>query len=150
MKESIYSGKLRVRVAGLLIEDAKLLLINLVSPVSKQEIWTPPGGGVQFGESMEEALKREFAEETNLEIEVLELIYINELIELPFHAIEMFYRISRVGGEMELGKDPELKDDEQILKKLRFFSIDEVQQLAVKPDYLKKVANLFRNDHSHN
>ena len=140
MSNSIYSGKLRVRVAGLLVEDGKLLLIKLHSPVSNSDIWTAPGGGVEFGETMEEALTREFQEETGLRIRVGELLYINELIELPYHAIEFFFKVTKESGHLKLGSDPEHSQNEQILEEVRFFGKDELSEIPLKPEALKTLS----------
>jgi 8-oxo-dGTP diphosphatase len=138
VNNSIYAGKLRVRVAGLLVEHGKLLLIKLHSPVSNSEIWTPPGGGIEFGESIEDALKREFLEETGLNICVGELLHINELLEQPFHAIELFFSVTNRSGEMKLGHDPEHKE-KQLLKEIRFFTEYEIAGTPLKPDSLKNL-----------
>ncbi len=140
MSNSIYSGKLRVRVAGLLVEDGKLLLIKLHSPVSNSDIWTAPGGGVEFGETIEEALTREFQEETGLKIRVGELLYINELIELPYHAIEFFFKVTKESGYLKLGSDPEHSQNEQILEEVRFFGKDELSEIPLKPEALKTLS----------
>lgn len=140
MSDSIYSGKLRVRVAGLLAEGGRLLLIRLYSPVLNSDIWTAPGGGVEFGETMEEALKREFQEETGLSIEVRKLLHINELIELPYHAIELFFEVDKVSGELYLGQDPEHYSENQLLKEVRFFEENELSGIPVKPEVLKTLS----------
>ena len=41
----------------------------------------PPGGHVDYGETLEEALKRETKEETGLEIEIIKLLNTGEMIE---------------------------------------------------------------------
>ncbi|MDZ7756151.1 NUDIX domain-containing protein [Rhodohalobacter sp.] len=51
-----------------MIDENKLLLIELLSPVTNSCVWLPPGGEVNFGETLEEALIREFQEETGLRV----------------------------------------------------------------------------------
>ena len=46
----------RVRVAGILIEDDKILLIEHLK--KDKRYWLVPGGGVDWGESTAEALIR--------------------------------------------------------------------------------------------
>ncbi|MDR9415824.1 MAG: NUDIX hydrolase, partial [Gracilimonas sp.] len=105
------NGRLRVRSCGLLVEKKKLLLIELHSPVTDTWVWLPPGGEVEFGESLEEAVKREFMEETGLYVSVEQKFEINQIIKPPIHAIEVYFLVKRIGGNLALGEDPELDDD---------------------------------------
>ena len=60
-------GRLRVRACGLYIEGDSILLANHKGLNRENMFWSPPGGGVEFGESAEEAVLREFHEETSSE-----------------------------------------------------------------------------------
>lgn len=137
---SALKHKLRLRVCGLLVESDSLLLTHIHSPVSDDLVWSPPGGAVQFGESMEDSLKREFREETNLEVKVLELVHINELIRPPFHALECYFEVKRTGGTLRLGSDPELSDDRQLLNDLKWMPVPKLKDIRfVPPNLLKKI-----------
>lgn len=136
--QSIFRGKTRVRVCGLLVEDNSILLAQIHSPVIKSLVWIPPGGGLQFGETMKECLIREFQEETNLQIDVRNLIHINELVADPYHALEFYFEVKAVGGEFALGSDPEISDDKQLLKDLKWISIDELADIDFAPQNLLK------------
>ncbi len=57
-------------------EEGKLLLTR---SVKWNNLWVPPGGKVEFGESMEQALKREMKEELNLDINDLRYLTTIEL-----------------------------------------------------------------------
>lgn len=46
--------------------DDRVLLVRFVHPQSGEEFWTTPGGGLDPGESLGAALKRELREETGL------------------------------------------------------------------------------------
>ena len=63
-----------VRVYGLLINDQQEVLLT-DEQVKGYRFTKFPGGGVEFGEGLTEALKREFIEECNTEIEVLSHFY---------------------------------------------------------------------------
>jgi 8-oxo-dGTP pyrophosphatase MutT (NUDIX family) len=46
--------------------DGRVLLMHWYDPVSRTDIWEPPGGGIDPGETALEAARRELAEETGL------------------------------------------------------------------------------------
>lgn len=136
MSES-YTNRLRIRSCGLLVKNEKLLLVELLSPVTNQWTWIPPGGGVQFGESIEEALIREFKEETGLEISVGKRVHINQVIQPPIHAIEFYFLVNEEGGSINLGTDPELNSERQILRNIGFYSREEIIKMNTTPDFIK-------------
>ncbi|WP_316836645.1 NUDIX domain-containing protein [Pedobacter nutrimenti] len=69
-----------VRVYGLLIDPDKGLLIS--DEFSERKSFSKfPGGGLELGEGLKDALKREFMEECNVEIEVLEHFYTTDFYE---------------------------------------------------------------------
>jgi ADP-ribose pyrophosphatase YjhB (NUDIX family) len=47
--------------------DDRVLLARMVDPATQEEYWVTPGGGVDPGEALETALRRELLEETGLE-----------------------------------------------------------------------------------
>lgn len=62
-----------IRVYGLLIEQNRLLITK--EPFVDQLIYKFPGGGLEFGEGLHDCLIREFKEELNLDIEVVQHIF---------------------------------------------------------------------------
>lgn len=132
-----YQNKLRLRACGVLVEHGSVLLVELRSPVSDQWVWTPPGGGVCFGDSIEATIKREFLEETGLEVEVGEFLFRNELIEDPFHAVELFHMVRKVGGELSIGSDPERSPEDQLIRDVRFIETYKLREMNVVPEYIR-------------
>lgn len=107
--KSIYGNKVRVRVCGLLVKDTKLLVLNHTGLNSENSFWSPPGGGIEFGESIEDCLKREFKEEVNLNIQVKDFLFITEHIHDSLHAVELFYHVES-NDTPSIGLDPEIPD----------------------------------------
>ena len=64
-------------------------------------LWAPPGGGMEFGQSVRDNLKREFREETGLTTEIIRYLFINEFLKPPLHAIEIFLEVKRDRGHAE-------------------------------------------------
>lgn len=132
MEEKIiekFGNKLRVRVCGILIEEGKILLIKHRSIGKKGILWAPPGGGMQFGESAEETIRREFEEETGLKVKVRRYLFTHEFLNPPLHAIELFFEVSRSGGKLIRGYDPEMNKDEQIIALVAFLDIDKIKEI---------------------
>lgn len=69
-----------VRVYGILINERQQVLISdeRTQNVSFTKF---PGGGLEFGEGLIDALKREYLEECNVHIEVLKHIYTTDFFE---------------------------------------------------------------------
>lgn len=121
--ENTYGNRLRVRVCGILIENNQILLVKHKSNTLSGVFWAPPGGGLEFGETTEDALKREFLEETRLEIEVGDFLCVNEYLKAPLHGIELFFYVTKIGGKLQKGLDPELELDNQIIEEIKFVSL---------------------------
>jgi len=64
------SASFRIAVSALIFEEGRVLLAH------RRDIdwWNLPGGGMEVGETVDEALRREVAEETGLEVEVEQLV----------------------------------------------------------------------------
>ncbi len=119
-----YAGQVRVRVGGLLLRDGALLLAahrNLLP--AGAPFWSPPGGGWQFGESIREALQREFREETGLTVRVGRFLHLHEFRRDGLQALELFFEVlAETDAVPALGHDPEHAPDQQLLTELAWFT----------------------------
>jgi len=121
-----FGNKLRLRVSGICFNEDSILLVKHVGIGENKFLWAPPGGGLSFEETIEESLKREFLEETGLLIQPKELLFVNEYFEHPLHAVELFFLVERVSGELIKGTDPEMDLDNQIIREVRFVPFSEI------------------------
>ena len=74
-----YPERPLVGVGGVVIADGRALLIRRGGPPLEGE-WSIPGGMLELGETIVEGVRRELAEETGLEVRVLDLIEVFERI----------------------------------------------------------------------
>lgn len=85
-----------VRVYGLLINEQDEILISDEQEYGKK-FSKFPGGGLEHGEGLRDALKREYMEECFLEVDVLEHIYTTDFYEHSYfnnsQIISIYYRV---------------------------------------------------------
>jgi 8-oxo-dGTP pyrophosphatase MutT (NUDIX family) len=62
------SGQIRVLALGLIKDGDRVFISEGYDPVKQQSFYRAMGGGVEFGETSLEALKREFQEEIQAEL----------------------------------------------------------------------------------
>ena len=132
MKKEIlekFGNRIRIRVCGILIQHDSILLVKHRSVGKSGILWAPPGGGMQFGEGAEETLKREFLEETGLEIRVGQFLFTHEFLNPPLHAIELFFEVDQIDGSLKKGFDPEMQTHEQIIEEVAFLNIDQLNKI---------------------
>jgi len=102
-------------VGALIFEDRKILLVERGNEPLKG-YWSIPGGVVESGERLEDAIRREVAEETGLEVEPYSMFEIFERIifdgEGPdaegrpeYHYVLIDYLCRRVSGEPAAATD---------------------------------------------
>jgi len=126
-----YAGKVRVRVGGLLLREGAFLLAGHRGLLPHDDwFWSPPGGGWQFGETIQAALRREFFEETGLQVQVGRFLHIHEFSSGELQALELFFEVlADEAAAPALGHDPEHAPEQQLLAELRWFTPRTLLQL---------------------
>ena len=108
-----------VGVGGVVIEGDRALLIRRAAPPAQGE-WSIPGGLLETGETIEQGIVRELAEETGLEVGVVGLIEVLERIfpappgangappdpkRPQYHFVILDYLCEVRGGKLVAGSD---------------------------------------------
>jgi len=94
------SASPRVRVAALIQADGKVVLVRHKAGDHRYHLL--PGGGVDFGETLEDALVREVHEETGLLVEIGHPLFLSDTIDPSGrrHVVNITFSATRVGGEV--------------------------------------------------
>lgn len=145
----------RPSVYGLLIKDGKILL-------SRQwDGYDFPGGGLNLGETLEEAVVREFWEETGLKVKPLRVLHAETSFYKPHHSNDngqetywncqlIYFAVELIGGELSIANidefekeylgPPEWLDinnlsDKKFRNSLEERSVDLIQKVAGNQSY---------------
>ncbi len=86
-----------IRVYGILLGENREVLVS--DELIRGNYYTKfPGGGLEFGEGTRDCLKREFKEEMNLDVRVMDHLYTTDFFQMsafnPEHQIiSIYYRV---------------------------------------------------------
>nr|NLJ02664.1 NUDIX hydrolase [Bacillota bacterium] len=113
----------RDRAFAAILLDGKIAMVRVDE--KDRSYWTLPGGGVEEGESREEAAVREAMEETNLKIKIVRFLFQGKYAA----GTEYCYLAepTKGGQHIQLGHDPELEVNEQVLKQAEWIPIGDLK-----------------------
>jgi len=74
-------NRFNLRVYGILINDRDEVLLSSENRFGRSFVKFP-GGGLEFGEGLKDGLQREFQEECGVDVEVNDLFYVNEFLQV--------------------------------------------------------------------
>lgn len=106
----LYPKKPLVGVGVLIRDGGRYLLIKRAADPDKG-LWSIPGGMVEIGERTQDAAVREAKEETNLDVEVVEVLDVVDKIirdedrRIKYHFVIVDYLAKFVGGELKASSD---------------------------------------------
>jgi len=100
-----------VGVGAVLIHEGRVLLIRRGKEPLRGR-WVVPGGTVELGETLEEALVREIQEETGLLVRPRQVVAVFDRIQrvadrVDYHYVIVDYLCDYVAGEARAGSDAE-------------------------------------------
>jgi 8-oxo-dGTP diphosphatase len=111
----------RPRAFAAIIKDNYILMTKHVYP--DDSFWTLPGGGLEAGETFEDAVIREVKEEVNLDVEVVDYLFTGQYS----HGEERCFLVRPINDkEASLGYDPEV-GEQQTLKEVKWHSLESMK-----------------------
>jgi 8-oxo-dGTP diphosphatase len=141
-----------IRVYGILLNNNKVLVSD---EIIKGKFFTKfPGGGLEFGEGTRDCLKREFKEETGLDVTVGNHLYTTDYFQpSAFHSaqqiISIYYYVKCDDlSRLSATESPYQFSDEQLsagkdCEVFRWIDLNEVKEADVTLPIDKKVVSLL-------
>ena len=133
------------RVAqGILINDGKVLLSSNRWFSDRPPVWTLPGGRAEAGEGIEEALLREFYEETGLSAQIDKLAFVAEARSSRSRRLFLTcaFTVRRMSGELTCEADPTVEE-------LRFVPISDLNLYITAPSLYNALQAYLQNTQAH-
>lgn len=105
-----YPAQPIVGLGAIVWKDGRVLMVQRGKP-PRAGIWSLPGGAQDLGESVADGIRREIAEETGIEIELLGLVEVIDSVQrdadgrVRYHYTIIDYVARWVSGEAVAGDD---------------------------------------------
>lgn len=99
-----------VAVGAIILQGSRIVLVRRGNEPSPG-LWTFPGGAIELGEPIHEAVRREVLEETGLLVEVGEVLTVIDHVVLGeqgrprYHYVIIDFLVRAVGGTLQAGSD---------------------------------------------
>ena len=99
-----------VGVGAVIVQDARVLLTRRGQPPLLGE-WSLPGGVLECGETLREAVAREAQEETGLLVETRDMLGVYERVihddagRVRYHYVLIDFLCQPIGGDLKAGSD---------------------------------------------
>jgi mutator protein MutT len=128
-----------VGVGGVVVRDGRALIVRR----GKEPLygrWAVPGGTVELGETLEQAVVREMEEETGLDVEPLEVLTVFDRIDrdggrVSYHYVIVDYLCRWLSGDARAASDA---------LEVAWVSADELVRYDLPPKALQVVGDALR------
>jgi 8-oxo-dGTP diphosphatase len=143
-------ARIRVAVNGFVRHDDRVLLVEFDDVTGLH--YNLPGGGVEVGETLEEALHREIAEETSLHVSIERLLLVVESVgarntnlinglKVPWNELRFFFLCAPIPGSIaRLPERPDLHETA-----VRWVPIASLPDIAVLPAVSRELIEAVRS-----
>jgi 8-oxo-dGTP diphosphatase len=144
MKKRREQISLGVRV--IIILGDKVLIIRQ-RKTNCREVCILTGDWIEASEDIFTATRREVFEECSINVKVQKLLYIKELFAPDLRSFEFYVLGKMLSGKLSIGYDPELLQDDQVLKQIIFMPINNLKNIRFYPQELRaKLAKEHKKD----
>ena len=122
-----------MRATAVIIKDGLILLIHRF--MDNREYYVLPGGGVEEGETVEEAVIREVKEETSFDAKINKKLL--EKFDDYDKRMHHFFLITDFSGDMKLGGPEARRNSKSNSYALEWHKLEDAFNLPLKPEFVK-------------
>lgn len=124
----------KTRVTGICVENDRILLLD--QDTDGPRTWSLPGGKVEQGETLTQALIREMREETGAEVQVGRLLYLCD--HTPADVLHITFEVRRLSGRLgAITADA----DTRTIRAVEFVAFDQLRNRGIS----ERFADLCRS-----
>ena len=130
-----------VGVGAIIIENGRVALVKRGHDPFIGE-WSIPGGALELGETVTNAVRREVLEETTLVVEPISLLNVYDRVILDnderilYHYVLIDYLCKRISGDLQAGSDCD---------RAHWFTEEEMTKFLLPPDTAEVIRLGFEN-----
>lgn len=129
-----------VRVTAVVIREGRILLVQ--QHVNAHRRWSLPGGRLERGEQIGEAVVREVAEETGIIAEPQDLLYVADLPEACPPVLHVTMRMRPIAGSIRM---PTNEFDQNTIRDVRYVSLADLPAYGFSETFTKLASADFPN-----
>lgn len=124
---------MKLRPAALIIKNDKVLTMKYIYP--NADVYTLPGGNLEFGEELQPALERELQEELGIIAQIGKLKFIAQLYMEGESSIHFIFECDKFENE------PKLNPEETKANEIVWLPLPELKNINLYPDITKHILN---------
>jgi ADP-ribose pyrophosphatase YjhB (NUDIX family) len=132
-------------VSGILVrnKEGKVLLVKKPDGVGPYAgMYLTPGGGVETGEAVDDAVLRELYEEMGVKVNNLKRVIFDDAVTKNWQGVETHYIMLLYTGDYVSGDLKPTQGDDDNLEIISWFTVEEVRGLPLSPPLIKLLQHL--------
>lgn len=143
--------RFHITVKGICVYNGKTLIMKRVRPSTDGlGYWELPGGGLEFGETPHEALKRELREETGLKIKIIKPIYTFTAIREDYQTVGIGFLAIPEDDHVHISEehtDYKWVNEEELKTTLDPHIFNDIKEALFEYDKMKEYKEIKESEH---